>query len=264
MGKLKAALSKFKDLWNFPRDRTLLRSLIVLCALVTLTMGGGLGWLIVAKKKAHGHVAAHGEGHEEVAEHGEGEHGGGEEHGEEGHGEEQASGHGEEHGGGGEGEHGGGHGGGALTIYSNPIPKDIRDRRDGKIEDGHDLVDPDIESMRGLASLMKSEVKIEKANRFVQFPELMARTRAGDSFSTNVLATISVDVNSLEAENEVTKRGVEFQGLIASLISERGRDFLKTEQGQAVLKQDIQREINHLLRAEGRVTDVLFVNFFVN
>ncbi len=55
MGKLKAALSKFKDLWNFPRDRTLLRSLIVLCALVTLTMGGGLGWLVAKKRaqKAH-------------------------------------------------------------------------------------------------------------------------------------------------------------------------------------------------------------------
>jgi flagellar basal body-associated protein FliL len=249
VGKLKEILSIFKHIWNPPREKFLIRSLLAIAVVLVGLMGGITFWFV---KASHPKPAVHAEVDEQ-------EEGHGEEHAaEEGHGEAKEGGEG--HGGGGEG--GGHEGGGAVTIFKNPIPKEIRKRRDGVMEAGHDLVDPDIKTTRGLASILKEDLKVNKQYRFVNFPELMAGTSPQEAISGKVITKISLELDSYEGENEVRQRTIEFQGLISSLISERKRDTLKTFSGRASLKADIQREINHQLK-KGRVTDVLLVDFFV-
>lgn len=245
MGKLKQFLSVIKMLWNPPREAVLVRSLVFACLGIFAILMGTTFWLVHSTREAHHPVNPLEE--EELA----ANHEGGE------HGEAKGEGHGE-----GAEAHGEGHEGAQVNIFQNPIPKEIRRRRDGVMESGHDLVDPDIKSLRGLASILSDEVKVTKAYRFIEFPEIMAGTRANEAISGKVLTTISVEADSLESEQEVRARLVEFQGLIASMISERKRDALRTMDGRSALKMDIQREINHKLK-KGHVTDVLLLTFFV-
>lgn len=263
---MKSLIAGLKLLWNPPRERFLVRSMVLTCVVVIATAGVATYWMFAPQgpaKPAHGeHAAAEGHGEEHGAEAGD-EHGGGEE----AHGEvAEHEGGGEGHGEGGEehaeaGEHGGEHGAESQSIYAAKIPKEITERQDGVPEPDMDLVDPKIEAARGLAATLKQDLKVKKEFRFVEIPEVMASTRIGANFSGKVLASIFVEVDSLETEKEVKARGVEFKGLIASIIAEKQRDALKTPEGQAQLKTEILRELNHLIK-DGRVNDVLMSSFF--
>ena len=294
MGKLKILLAPLLALWNPARDTWLVRFCIVGIVAVVGAMGLASYWVL---QPAHGlfgraatlavgskgHGAEHGRevaGHAEAGhgEHG-AAHGGGHESGHgEAHGEAHAEGHGSEHGeeegeeeeghGGGHeggGEHGGEHaegGGEAAGLGHNPIPKSIRSRRTGELAADHDLVDPDIQATRSLASMMQGEVEVSTGARFVEIPDVMASTKLGGVHNGKIFITPHLEVSTREAQAEVESRKTEIQSLISSIVSERQRDTLKTFEGQARLKLEIQREINHLLR-NGQVTDVLFANFYV-
>jgi hypothetical protein len=300
VGKLKILLAPLLALWNPARDTWLVRFCIVGIVAVVGAMGAASYWVLqpahglfgraatlaVGNKGhegAHGrevaghaeggghgeHGAAHGEGHGEGhgEAHAEGhESGHGEEEGEEeeehGGGHEEGGAHGGEHGG---GEHGGEHaegGGESAGLGHNPIPKSIRARRTGTLAADHDLVDPDIQATRSLASMMKGEVEVSTGARFVEIPDVMASTKLGGVHNGKIFISPHLEVTTREAQAEVESRKTEIQSLISSIVSERQRDTLKTFEGQARLKLEIQREINHLLR-NGQVTDVLFANFYV-
>ncbi|MBS1985241.1 MAG: flagellar basal body-associated FliL family protein [Bdellovibrionales bacterium] len=188
--------------------------------------------------------------HEDEADEPEGDHGG--EHG-----------GGEGHGGGHEGGHEAGAEGHEGGFARNPIPKSIRARQDGIPEEGHDLVDPDITATRSLASVLKdSELKVKLPHVFVDVPEIIAATRASGGFSSKVVVSTTIEVDSNEAQRELLERKVEIQALISSLISEVKGEALKTPEGIADFKLAIQREINHMLKS-GKVIDVLFPQIFV-
>lgn len=241
-----------------------MRSLVVVGLFTIFLWSYGTVWLIRDRRAAHAPVHVAADPHElpdDPEDHSDGApHGGG-------HGDEHAKK--DDHGG---GEHGGGHdggghgeegGGGASIIAQNPIPKIIRKRQDGRMEPGHDLVDPEIKADRGLASLMKGDVSANLGSRFVELPEVVSATRAmGKSFAGKFIATIFVEVGTYEAQQEVIQRRTELKGVVDSLVAERTRDYVKTPEGMAELKRDVLRELNHLLQ-HGRITDVLFSNVFV-
>jgi|GEM_PF-1304952 len=154
-----------------------------------------------------------------------------------------------------------------LGLYKD-IPRSIVQRQDGVPEDGHDLVDPEIEGSRGLASILKDAasakeaVEVRMPYRFVVLEEIFGASRAGTEDTANVIAEIGLEVSNLDAQKEVLAHQVELRSAVASLISEQTGSSLKTFEGKAKLKKKIMDEINHRI-VQGRVTDVLFQTFIV-
>jgi flagellar basal body-associated protein FliL len=141
-------------------------------------------------------------------------------------------------------------------------PKEILEARDGIPEPGHDLVDPDPNKDRGVASLLSEDLKVELPYRFVEVTDIMTSTRLEKTGEGILMADIVLEVSTKTAQNEVERRKTEIRSMISSLIAERSKERLTNFKGMAALKTDIQREVNHRLR-DGQVTDVLFKNYFV-
>jgi flagellar basal body-associated protein FliL len=217
----------------------MLRGLLMACAGLSVAIcavGSFVLWKSIPR-------ASHVSTHHDAAE--------AEEHGD-GHGEHaEASGHGEEV--------------DPLGLYQ-VIPRSIVQRQDGVPEEGHDLVDPEISEGRSIASILKDANKTEELtivrNRYVMLDEIFASTRAGVQEAANVIAEIGVEVNSLEAQDEVLARKIELRAAVASLISEQDGTLLRTFEGKARLKKQIMDDVNHRI-PKGRVTDVLFQSFVI-
>lgn len=159
-----------------------------------------------------------------------------------------------------------------LGLYQK-IPRSIVKRQDGIPEEGHDLVDAEIEDSRSLASLLKSAGKKEEGGggeegggltlyRFVRLNEVFSGTRAGSDDSAAVIAEFALQVNSLEAQAEVESRQVEFRAVVSSLIAEQSGASLRSFEGKAQLKKQIMDDLNRRLE-HGRIKDVLLQSFVI-
>ena len=149
-----------------------------------------------------------------------------------------------------------------AVFTQNPIPKEIRDRQDGEMESGHDLVDPEIEKTRGLASMLKDDLKVDYAPKIVEMREIVAGVREGKARQGVVLTDVVISVNTLEGQKELIEKQTEIKSLISSIVGEMQESDLKNFKGMAELKIDIQREVNHQM-TKGQVVDVLFDKFLI-
>jgi hypothetical protein len=151
-----------------------------------------------------------------------------------------------------------------IHLGSSPLPKSVLARQDGKMESDHDLVDPEIEKTRNVAStLASSDLKVSsKLYRFVEIQEIFAGTRSGRQHEGHFMGDVVLELDSAEAEKEVRSRKTELQSVITSIVAERQQDRLKTREGHDEIKSDVQRELNHILH-DGKVVDVLFTNYLV-
>ncbi len=152
--------------------------------------------------------------------------------------------------------------GGGLIQIARDIPKEILDRRDGQMEEGHDLVEPEISETRGLASLIKNPPAPVELTRFVTLEEIFSGTKIGKRAGGAVITEIVLEVTNFEAEQEALLLKSQFRSIIASMASEFQQEELKTFKGKAALKARIQKELN-LRMHKGRVKDVLFSSFII-
>ncbi len=145
-------------------------------------------------------------------------------------------------------------------FLAEAIPKSVRDRQDGLPEGDKDLSEAEPEVKRDLASVLKEAPASAPYNPFFEISEIMASTNDTGSKLGRVAMTVVLEGATGATLLELERRKGEVQYLLASLISERGRDTLKERPGREQLKKEIFREVNYLLR-DGRITDVLVTDF---
>ena len=242
-GPLSKLLPALKLYWSPPRESFFARLLILLCIFTVATMGVSTVIFLKIRKAEHKtDLAAH-HSDEENDEHGEAE-------------EHAAA----------EGAHGGGHGASEqeeqAVLGGSKIHKSVLARRDGHIEPGHDLIEPDIESTRSIASLLKNELKVDFGARYVELPEIFTSLRDGVAYDGKLILNIALEVNSTEAKVEIEKRSTEIRSLISAVASERQKQSMLTTKGILSFKEEVFREIALLVGA-GKVSDVLITNYNV-
>jgi hypothetical protein len=150
---------------------------------------------------------------------------------------------------------------GASVIAASPFPDEILDARDGKPEPDHDLVEPEVEESRGLASVLTQDLSVSTGRRFVTLDEVMGASSATKGVLAHIFIELALEVRDRETQLKVEARKTELKSLVASQVSEYSKDQLKTSEGQMQLKADVMTEINHLI--QGGVEDVLFSKFTV-
>ena len=232
-------LKKYKDfaarLWNPPRDKFLMRlSLGLFTYAFVMT---GVTTVKFYKFISPGHPSV------ELAE----------EHGEDSHvdsHEVAESGHGESH----ENE--------PVALGASPFPKSITSRKKGFPEEGHDLVEPEVEITRDIASLIKEDLKVSVGARFVEIPEVTANPKAGTINEGSVQIDLALEVGNNETRDEIESRRTEIKALVGSIGSTFQKSQLRTTAGMLAYKQELQKQLN-LLLVKGKVSDVLFSSYRV-
>ncbi len=144
-------------------------------------------------------------------------------------------------------------------FLAEALPKSVRDRQDGIPEEDKDLVEKP-KAERDLASVMKEAPAPVPYNPFFEISEIMASTNDSGSKLGRVAMTVVFEGATGSTLFELERRKGELQYLLASLLSEKGRDELAERPGREKLKREIFREVNYLLR-DGKVTDVLLTDF---
>lgn len=239
MSKIKGLLW---GLWNPPKEKLVVRFMLSLASFA-LVLSVGFSYVLV-KKIRHDFApqTAENEIENEEEDHAEAEVAGGEHAAPEGHGGQSAE---------------------VATLGGSPFPKSILRRQDGIPEEGYDLTEPQIENARGLASLVKEDLKVSLGDRFIDVPGILANPRFGSRTEGSVQVDLSLEVPSLELQAEVEARKVEIKALVGNIGGNFQRKYLRSTEGMLAFKQEIQRELN-LLLVKGKVSDVLFVNYKVN
>lgn len=241
-------LKKFKDFasrfWNPPQDKLLMRSLLGLF-FYGLIMTGATTYSFVKFLTHSNHPT-------EVAD----EHGA--EDTEETHEVAAAEAHGGEHGT--EGESG--ESDSQVQLGASPIPKSILRRQTGKMAEGHDLIEPEVETTRNVASLIKDDLKVSVGTRIVEIADVMANPKSGTLNEGTVRIDLAVEVGSNEAREEIEARRTEIRALVGAIGSSYQKERLRTTSGMLAYKLEIQKQLN-LLLVKGKVSDVLFTNYRV-
>lgn len=147
-------------------------------------------------------------------------------------------------------------------ITQNAIPKSILDRQDGQISPGQDLVEPQIENTRSLASVLKDELQVEGPPKYVELTELLAGSRGGDSGDSVMIGEIVLVMNNYPGQQEASGKITELKALVSSIVADLTKEELRSFEGKTRLKIQIQREVNHLI-TKGQVKDVLLTKFLV-
>lgn len=155
----------------------------------------------------------------------------------------------------------GGHDAAPLPVVGvRAVPKAITRRQDGVPEDDKDLVEPEIQKGRGLASLGGDNTPTQPYNPFVTFLDIQGSTSEQGSQVGRLSIDISFEADSYEAMTELQAREKEVKFVIGSLIGEIPYEQMRTEAGPAKLKKRIFDEINYTLK-KGKIRDVLYQNF---
>ncbi len=147
------------------------------------------------------------------------------------------------------------------VIGVRAIPKEISRRQDGVPEADKDLVEPEIRSGRGLASIVPEKTEpTAPYNPFLTYNEILGSTSEQASRVGRVALDIAFEVDSHFALRELQEREKEVKFMISSLIAELPYDELRTDEGRLMLKKRIFQEVNYLLKS-GKIRDVLYSNF---
>ncbi len=149
-----------------------------------------------------------------------------------------------------------------VVLGGPKIPKKVLAAQDGQMEEGHDLVEPQIEAARDIASLIKSDLKVSLGSRYVKVPEVYTSLREGRRQDGMLSLNLSFEVKSMDVQNEVERRGTEIQSMVSSMASERAKQDMLTTQGLLRFKTDLLREVN-LMLGSGKISDVLVTEFNV-
>jgi flagellar basal body-associated protein FliL len=152
--------------------------------------------------------------------------------------------------------------GSGSILTQAAIPKSILDRQNGKLEEGQDLVEPQIQKNRSLSALVKSEILVEGPPKYVNLFEIIAASKGSKKGDAVVLGDFVLVMSDYEAQVEAQNKETQLKALVGSLISDLDREELRSFRGKAALKTAIQREINHQL-TKGHVKDILFSKFLV-
>lgn len=149
----------------------------------------------------------------------------------------------------------------SMVIGVRAIPRSIEKRQDGIPEPDKDLVQQEIESGRGLASInFKQDETPTLYNPFFTYNEILGSTSENAAYVGRVAMDVAFEVNSFEAMKELQEREKEIKFMISSLVGEIPYDDLQGEKGRVYLKKRIYKEVNYILK-KGKVKDVLYSNF---
>lgn len=152
---------------------------------------------------------------------------------------------------------------GGVVLGASPLPKSVLKARDGQMEAGHDLIEPEITANREVASLIKGgDMKVDLGSRFASIPDVFTSLRDGRKQDGMVNMSFSFEVNSTALQNEIEARGTEIQSMIASLVGGRSKDEIMNSKGLLLFKTDVLRELN-LMLSSGKVSDVYVTEFHV-
>lgn len=148
----------------------------------------------------------------------------------------------------------------APAIGVRAIPPLISDRQDGVQEGDKDLVEPEIRSGRGLASLTATPEAAAPYNPFTNYANIVGSTSEKGSQVARLAVDVAFEVDSHVTMRELQDREKEVKFVIGSLIGELTYDDLRKEEGRSLLKKRIFQEVNYLLK-KGKIRDVLYENF---
>lgn len=244
-------LKKYKDFaarfWNPPQDKLLVRSLVGLF-FYGLIMTGATSYSFFkfltrsdhATEVASEHDLDEAEESHEVAA--------------DAHGAEAAGAHG--------GEAEASEGESQVQLGASPFPKSILRRKTGKLAEGHDIIEPEVEITRNVASLIKDDLKVSVGTRIVAISDVTANPKTGALNEGTVRIDLAVEVGSNEAREEIEARRTEIRALVGSIGSSYKKERLRTTAGMLAYKLEIQKQLN-LLLVKGKVSDVLFTNYRV-
>jgi hypothetical protein len=147
------------------------------------------------------------------------------------------------------------------VIGVRAIPRSISRRQDGVPEPDKDLVEPDIQRGRGLASLIPEQTEpIAPYNPFTTYSEILGSTSEQAQRVGRVALDVSFEVDSYVAMKELQEREKEVKFMIGSLIAEMSYEELRSDEGRLRLKKRIFQEVNYVLK-NGKIRDVLYSNF---
>jgi hypothetical protein len=161
------------------------------------------------------------------------------------------------------GEKKGGHGGEAAAepaFSGSLIPKDIRDRQDGQLAEGHDLQEPG--PKRGLASIQVNNIAIRRGFHYFPLDSISAGLKVEGQQQNVALISFEFEVDNYKAKEELRGRETEMRSLMISILAKYERDQLLGLKGKQLLKSEIMTEMNYHLK-NGRVVDVLFSSFTI-
>lgn len=161
------------------------------------------------------------------------------------------------------GEKKGGHGGEAAAepaFSGSLIPKDIRDRQDGQLAEGHDLQEPG--PKRGLASIQANNIAIRRGFHYFPIDSISAGLRIEGQQQNVALISFEFEVDNYKVKEELRGRETEMRSLMISILAKYERDQLLGLKGKQLLKSEIMTEMNYHLK-NGRVVDVLFSSFTI-
>lgn len=150
----------------------------------------------------------------------------------------------------------------ASVITQNAIPQSIRDRQDGQIEPGQDLIEPEIESTRSIASVMKDGLQVEGPPKYVELTDILAGARSTAQGDAVMIGEIVLVMSNFEGQTEAGEKTTELKALVSSLVADFTKEELRSFQGKSKLKAQIQQEVNHVL-TKGQVKDILLTKFLL-
>jgi flagellar basal body-associated protein FliL len=149
-----------------------------------------------------------------------------------------------------------------VKLGESPLPKEILSRRNGIPAAGYDLREPE-ESLFGRKPASKKDkekdkdIEVKVGNYFVELDTIYSNARVGNKSEGALILSLTLEVDTFNARNEVNTRKQEFVGLINNSLYQFQRDFLLTYDGKMELKVKIQEELNRKIKT-GKVVDVLF------
>jgi len=147
------------------------------------------------------------------------------------------------------------------AIGVRAIPKEISKRQDGVPESDKDLVEPELHSGRGLASIAaQKELPTAPYNPFLTYQDILGSTSEKGTQVGRLALDVSFEVDSYVAMKELQEREKEVKFVIGSLIGELTYEQLRQDEGRALLKNRIFQEVNYLLK-KGKIRDVLYGNY---
>ncbi|HVJ64524.1 MAG TPA: flagellar basal body-associated FliL family protein [Bdellovibrionota bacterium] len=122
---------------------------------------------------------------------------------------------------------------------------------------GHDIVEPEVSEDRGLAAAIDSrDLKVVVGSRYIEFRDIEAVVRADMGSHTRVLLSITFEVNTYAAEQEVLKKETQIRELVAAVLAKKEKGVLNNFNGVADFKRELLESLKLVIRS-GPVTDVL-------
>jgi flagellar basal body-associated protein FliL len=122
---------------------------------------------------------------------------------------------------------------------------------------GHDIVEPEVQEDRGLAAAIDSrELKVTVGARYIEFRDIEAVVKTGMGNHSRILVSITLEVDSYPAEQEVLAKEMQIREIVASILATKDKGVLQSLRGVVEFKNELLKRLKLVIRSR-EVTDVL-------